>query len=70
MVLLKMLMEIALPKMGELLVMMMTMIPHLREGSSVGGIAPLVGKSALAQVPPRDDGTPSPKSSTLFFSSK
>jgi len=27
MVLLKMLMEIALPKMGELLVMMMTMIP-------------------------------------------
>ena len=48
MVLLKMLMEIALPKMGELLVMMMTMIPHLREGSSVGGIAPLVGKSALA----------------------
>ena len=30
MVLLKMLMEIALPKMGELLVMMMTMIPPSR----------------------------------------
>ena len=30
MVLLKMLMEIALPKMGELLVMMMTMISHSR----------------------------------------
>ena len=30
MVLLKMLMEIALPKMGELLVMMMTMIPTCR----------------------------------------
>ena len=28
MVLLKMLMEIALPKMGELLVMMMTMVSH------------------------------------------
>ena len=35
MVLLKMLMEIALPKMGELLVMMMTMIsPSGREGPS------------------------------------
>ena len=31
MVFLKMLMEIALPKMGELLVMMMTMIPLGRE---------------------------------------
>ena len=31
MVMLKMLMEIALPKMGELLVMMMTMIPLGRE---------------------------------------
>ena len=30
MVLVKMLMEIALPKMGELLVMMMTMISHSR----------------------------------------
>ena len=38
MVLLKMLMEIALPKMGELLVMMMTMIsPSRRGGGSSSG---------------------------------
>ena len=51
MVLLKMLMEIALPKMGELLVMMMTMISP--SGTEVpGGFAPLEGISAPAQVPP------------------
>ena len=31
----------------------------LREGSSPGRIAPLEGKSAPAQVPPRDGGDPS-----------
>ena len=66
MVLVKMLLEIALPKMGELLVMMMTKISPLREGSSPGGIAPPEGKSAPAQVPPRDDGAP-PKSPPLIF---
>ena len=30
----------------------------LREGSSPGGIAPPEGKSAPAQVPPRDDDAP------------
>ena len=39
----------------------------LREGSSPGGIAPPEGKSAPAQVPPRDGGTPSRKSSPYFF---
>ena len=67
MVLLKMLMEIALPKMGELLVMMTTMISPFREGSSLGGIAPLEGKSSPAQVSPRDGGAPSRKSSSYFF---
>ena len=57
---LKMLVEIALPKMGELLVMMMTMI-------SPGRIAPPEGKSAPAQVLPRDGGTPSRKPSPYFF---
>ena len=38
----------------------------LREGSSPGGIAPPVGKSAPAQVPPRDDGAPSQKFSIFF----
>ena len=48
MVLLKMLMEIALPKMGELLVMMMTMIsPSVRE-VPLGRITPPEGKSAPA----------------------
>ena len=57
---LKMLMEIALPKMGELLVMMMMMmISPLWEGSSPGGIALPEGKSAPTQVPPRDGGAPS-----------
>ena len=39
----------------------------LREGSSPGGIAPPDGKSAPAQVPPRDGGAPSRKSSPYFF---
>ena len=39
----------------------------LREGSSPGGIAPLEGKSALAQVPPRDCGASSRKSSHDFL---
>ena len=66
MVLLKMLMDIVLPKMGELLVMMMTMIsPSRREvpprNRSTGG------KSAPAQVPPRDGGALSQKSPPYFF---
>ena len=40
----------------------------LREGSSPGGIAPLEGKSAPAQVPPRGGGAPSRKTSPYFFS--
>ena len=39
----------------------------LREGSSPGGIAPPEGKSAPAQVPPRDCGAPSRKSSPEFL---
>ena len=64
MVMLNMLMEIALPRMGELLVMMMMMI---RKGSSPGRIALPEGKSAPTQVPPRDGGAPPLKSSPLFF---
>ena len=66
MVVLKMLMEIGLPKITGLLVMMMAWIPP-PEGSSPGGIAPLEGKSAPAQVPPRDGGAPSRKASPYFF---
>ena len=40
----------------------------LQEGSSPGRIAPPEGKSAPAQVPPRDGGAPSRKSSSDFFS--
>ena len=40
---------------------------HLREGSSTGRIAPPEGKSAPAQVPPRDGGAPSQKSSSYYF---
>ena len=40
----------------------------LWEGSSPGGIAPPEGKSAPAQVPPRDGGALSRKSSPYFFS--
>ena len=39
----------------------------LWERSSPGRIAPLEGKSAPAQVPPRDGGASSQKSSPLFF---
>ena len=42
----------------------------IREGSSPGGIAPPEGKSAPAQVPPRDGGAPSRKSSLYFSRSK
>ena len=42
----------------------------LREGSSPGGIAPPEGKSAPAQVPPRDGGALSRKSSPYFYRSK
>ena len=39
----------------------------LREGSSPSGIAPPEGKSAAAQVSPRDGGVPSRKSPLNFF---
>ena len=39
----------------------------LREGSPPSGIAPPEGKSAPAQVPPRDGDAPSRKSSPYFF---
>ena len=42
----------------------------LREGSSPGGIAPLEGKSAPAQVPPRDGGIPSGSPLFIFSRSK
>ena len=67
MVLLNMFMKIALPKMGELLVMMMTMISPSGREVPPGGIAPPEGKSAPAQVPPRDGGAPFEKSSPYFF---
>ena len=66
MVLVKMLMEIAFPKMGELLVMMMTMISPPR-GKFPGEIAPPEGKSAHAQVLPRGGSAPSRKSSPYFL---
>ena len=61
MVLVKMLMDIALPKMGELLLMMMKMI-------SPGRIALPEGKSVPAQVSPRDGGDSSRKLAYDFFS--
>ena len=42
----------------------------LREGSSPGGIATPEGKSAPAQVPPRDGAASSRKSSSYFSRSK
>ena len=66
MVLLKMLMDIVLPKQGELLMMMRTMISP-PGGKFPGGIAPPEGKSAPAQLPPRDGGAPSRKSSPYCF---
>ena len=59
MVLLKMLMEIALPQDGRVVGDDDDDDFPLREGSSPGGIAPPEGKSAPAQVLPRDGGTPS-----------
>ena len=61
-----MLMEIALPKMGELLDDDDDDF-SLSEGSSPGEIAPSKGKSAPAQVPPRDGGASSRKFSPDFF---
>ena len=66
MVLLKMLMEIALPKMGEWLVMMMTMI------SPSGREVPLAESlhrraKVLMSKFPRYNGAPSRKSSPYFF---
>jgi hypothetical protein len=66
MVLLKMLMKIALPKMEELLVMMMMIFPSGREVPPVESLRRRA-KSAPAQVPPRDGGAPSRKSSPYFF---
>ena len=66
MVLVKMLMDIALPKMGELLVMVMTMISP-SGGKFPGEIASPEGKSAPAQVPPQDSSDPSRKSSPYYF---
>ena len=42
----------------------------LWEGSSPSGIAPPEGKSALAQVPPRDGGVPSQKSPPVVICSR
>ena len=42
----------------------------LREGSSPGGIVPPEGESDPAQVPPRDGGGSSRKSSPYFSRSK
>ena len=66
----KMLMKIALPKMGELLVMIIDDDFPLWEGSSPGGTAPPEGKSAPAQVPPRGRGVSSRKFAYDFFQSK
>ena len=66
--LLKMLMGIALPKMGYLFGDDEDDDFPLREGSSPGEIAPPEGKSAPAQVPPRGGGASSRKSSSDFFS--
>ena len=65
MVLLKMLMKIGLPKMRGLLVMMMSLISP--SGSILGGIAPPERKIAPTQVPPREGGASSRKSSPYFF---
>ena len=67
MVLVKMLMDIALPKMGELLVMMMTMIsPSGREVPPAESLRRRA-KVLLPQVPPRDGGALSQKSPPYFF---
>ena len=65
MVLLKMLMEIALPKMGELLVMMMMISPSEREVPP----AELLRRRAKVLLPKfrLEMAAPHPKSSLLFF---
>ena len=63
----KMLIKIALPKMGELLVMMMTMISPSEREVPLDGIAPPEGKSAPAQVSPRGGDASSRKSFPYFF---
>ena len=67
MVMLKMLMEISLPNMGEFVGDDNDDDFPLREGSSPSAIAPPDGKSAPAQVSPRDGGAPSRKSSPYFL---
>ena len=69
MVLLKMLMEIAPPPQDGRFVGDEDDddFPLRWGGSSPGGIAPPEGKSAPAQVTPRDGGAPSRKSSLHFF---
>ena len=59
MVLVKMLMKIGPPMMRGSLVMSMASISPSRREVSPDGIAPLEGKSAPAQVPPRDGGASS-----------
>ena len=61
--LLNMLMEIGLPKEERVVGDDDGFDFPLREGSSLGGIASPEGKSAPAQVPPREGGAPSRKSS-------
>ena len=66
MVLMKMSMEISLPKMGELLVMMMTMIsPSGREVPPAESLRRRA-KVLLSKFP-RYNGAPSRKSSPYFF---
>ena len=63
MVLLKMLMKSALPKMGELLVMMMTMIsPSGREVPPAESL-----RRSPRLVPPRGGGVSSEKTAYYFF---
>ena len=67
MVLLKMLMEIATPQDGRVVGDDDDDDFPLWEGSSLNGIAPLEGESAPAQVPPREGGASSRKSSPYFL---
>ena len=62
-----MLMEIATPQDGRVVGDDDDDDFPLREGSSPGGITLPEGKSAPGQVPPRDGGAPSKKSSSYFF---
>ena len=69
MVLVKMLMEISLPKMGAVVGDDDDGFP-LREGSSPVRIAPPEGKSAAAQVPPRAAALHSESPLLIFSRSK